>query len=250
VKKNSVLYLTLIAVFVFIFLFPSKAKASCYYPDNSGYNTCVGNVYGGKNFMCPKSGAPYYACCNETTDTCPSQQGAPGESPIPPNPSADSTCGGTSQICCSGNTCDTSSLTCYTTVGGKKCLSQAQIKALPNGEDTNPTVSAQYPILCDGETGISTAIGCIHALGDQNTFLSDLLKWATGIGGGIAFVLMLYAGFMIMTASGNPERLKAGQELLTSAIAGLILLIFSVFILKFIGIDILGLDKFGFGSSS
>lgn len=49
-----------------------------------------------------------------------------------------------------------------------------------------------------------------------------------------------------MTASGDPERLKAGQELLTSAIAGLILLIFSIFILKFIGIDILGLGSFGF----
>jgi hypothetical protein len=76
--------------------------------------------------------------------------------------------------------------------------------------------------------------------------LSFILKWAIGIGGGIAFLLMLYAGFMIMTASGDPERLKAGQELLTSAIVGLILLIFSIFILKFIGIDILGLGSFGF----
>ena len=60
-------------------------------------------------------------------------------------------------------------------------------------------------------------------------------------------MLMLYAGFMIMTAQGSPERMKAGQELLTSAIAGLILLIFSVFILNFIGVDILGLGNFGFG---
>jgi hypothetical protein len=84
-------------------------------------------------------------------------------------------------------------------------------------------------------------------LGSSEEFLSDILRWAVGIGGGIAFLLILYAGFMIMTASGNPERLKAGQELLTSAISGLILLIFSVFILKFIGVDILGLDAFGFG---
>jgi len=96
-----------------------------------------------------------------------------------------------------------------------------------------------------GETGISTAIGCIN-FGDQNAFLASILRWAVGIGGGLAFLLIVYAGFMIMTASGDPERLKAGQELLTSAISGLILLVFSIFILNFIGVDILGLNRFGF----
>lgn len=104
-------------------------------------------------------------------------------------------------------------------------------------------------VTCDGDTGINTAIGCIHALGNQSQFLGEILRWAVGIGGGIAFLLMIYAGFMIMTSAGNPDRLKAGQELLTSAISGLILLIFSVFVLKFIGIDILGLNQFGFGTS-
>jgi hypothetical protein len=99
----------------------------------------------------------------------------------------------------------------------------------------------------DGSAGIQTAIGCIHVLGSSEEFLSDILRWAVGIGGGIAFLLILYAGFMIMTASGSPDRLKAGQELLTSAISGLILLVFSIFILKFIGVDILGLGAFGFG---
>jgi hypothetical protein len=100
-----------------------------------------------------------------------------------------------------------------------------------------------------GSDAINTAIGCIPVLGanGQNDFLVFLLKWAVGIGGGIAFLLIVYAGFMIMTAAGSPDRLKAGQELLTSAISGLILLVFSIFILKFIGVDILGLDKFGFG---
>jgi len=103
---------------------------------------------------------------------------------------------------------------------------------------------------CPGDsTGINTAIGCIHVIGDKNAGLNDILKWAIGVGSGVAFLLMLYAGFMVMTASGNPERLKAGQELLTSAIAGLILLIFSVFILKFIGVDLLCLCKFGFGTT-
>lgn len=93
-----------------------------------------------------------------------------------------------------------------------------------------------------GDTKIDTAIGCVPVLGDgTNEFMTFILRWAIGVGGGIAFLLILYAGFMTMTSAGNPERLKAGQELLTSAISGLILLILSVFVLNFIGINILGI---------
>lgn len=86
-------------------------------------------------------------------------------------------------------------------------------------------------------------------MGGQSKFFGQLLGWAMGMGGGIAFLLIVYAGFMITTSAGNLERLKAGQELLTSAISGLILLIFSIFVLNFIGVDILGLCKFGFGKA-
>lgn len=97
--------------------------------------------------------------------------------------------------------------------------------------------------------GINTAIGCIPVLNSDNgtAFAGFILKWGIGVGSGIAFLLIVYGGFMVMTSQGDPNRLKAGQELLTSAISGIILLIFSIFILKFIGIDILGLGNFGFG---
>jgi len=94
-------------------------------------------------------------------------------------------------------------------------------------------------------TGINTAIGCIPVMGTIEVFLGWILKWAIGIGGGIAFLLIVYAGFMIMTSQGNPERLQAGKELMTSAISGLILLIFSIFILRVIGVDILQIPGFG-----
>lgn len=100
---------------------------------------------------------------------------------------------------------------------------------------------------CAGKKNtIESAIGCIP-VGDTNSFMGWILGWAVGVGGGIAFLLIVYASFMVMTSQGDPARLKAGQELLTSAISGLIMLIFSVFILKFIGVDILGLWRFGFG---
>jgi hypothetical protein len=104
-------------------------------------------------------------------------------------------------------------------------------------------------VFCQGDKGIQSAIGCIPVLADANgtAFMGFVLKWAVGAGSGIAFLLILYGGFIVMTSQGNPERLKAGQELLTSAISGLLLIIFSIFVLKVIGVDILGLGAFGFG---
>lgn len=95
-----------------------------------------------------------------------------------------------------------------------------------------------------GANQLDTAIGCI-TIDNPDTFIADILRWAIGVGGGVAFLLILYSGFMIMTSTGNPERLKAGKELLGSAIGGLILLIFSVFMLKLIGVDILKIPGFG-----
>lgn len=105
-------------------------------------------------------------------------------------------------------------------------------------------LAADDPFAGCSDGVINTAIGCIPVLGTKEAFLSFVLKWATGIGAGIAFLLIIYGGFMVMTSSGNPERIRAGQEMLTSAVTGLILLILSVFILKIIGVDILGIPGF------
>jgi len=90
---------------------------------------------------------------------------------------------------------------------------------------------------CGGEE-LNTAIGCIP-ISDWNSIVSQIIKVALGVAGGVAFALILVAGFMIMTSQGDPKRLGAGQELLTSAVMGLILLIFSVYLLTIIGVKIL-----------
>jgi hypothetical protein len=94
--------------------------------------------------------------------------------------------------------------------------------------------------LCD-ENQVNTAIGCIDTTG---SFITKFLQIGIGISGGIAFLLILMGGFQIMTSAGNPEQLNAGRELVTSAITGLILIIFSVFLLKLIGVNILTIPGF------
>ncbi|OGM14928.1 hypothetical protein A2141_03405 [Candidatus Woesebacteria bacterium RBG_16_40_11] len=99
----------------------------------------------------------------------------------------------------------------------------------------NPTTATPAP----GQLGrIYTAIGCIP-VSSQNDFLAFVLKWALGIGGGIAMILIIFAGFLIMTSGGDKQKLQAGKELLTAAVSGLLLIIFSVFILDLFGIRIL-----------
>jgi hypothetical protein len=95
-----------------------------------------------------------------------------------------------------------------------------------------------------GSTEFSTAIGCIPTGGkggDSTKMLGFFMGWAVGIGGGLAFLLIVYSGFLLMTSSGNPQRVQAGKELLGAAVGGLLLLIFSVVVLRIIGVDILGL---------
>lgn len=93
-------------------------------------------------------------------------------------------------------------------------------------------------------TGIDTAIGCIPVDNTQ-AFTTFLLRWGLGIGAGVAFVLTFYASFLIMTSSGNTQKLQAGKELLTAAITGLLLMIFIAFILRIVGVNLLRIPEFG-----
>ncbi|MBI4059101.1 hypothetical protein HY404_02550 [Candidatus Microgenomates bacterium] len=95
----------------------------------------------------------------------------------------------------------------------------------------------------DGNEGIVTALGCIPVT-NTSEFVTWTLRWILGIAGGIAFLLILVGGLKILTSGGNPDQLKGGKEQLTAAISGLLFLIFAVFLLKLIGLDILGLPGF------
>ena len=97
---------------------------------------------------------------------------------------------------------------------------------------------------CSEGGALWTGIGCIPLT--VSSLINDyLLKIGIGLGGILALLCIIYAAFQIQTSQGSPEKIKKGQELLTSCIMGLMLIIFSVFILKLIGVDILRIPGFG-----
>lgn len=103
------------------------------------------------------------------------------------------------------------------------------------------TFAQQIQAACGAEE-IETAIGCISTKADgTNSFFASIIKIAVGLGGGLALILMLYGVFIVTTSAGIPDKLKEGSEIITSAVAGLIFILLSVFLLNLIGINILGL---------
>ena len=97
---------------------------------------------------------------------------------------------------------------------------------------------------CANNNGIWTGMGCLPL--DLGTLIgSFVLTTGMGVGGGFALLCIIYAAFMMQSSQGNPEKLKKAQEMITSCIMGLMLIIFSVFIMKLIGVNILRIPGFG-----
>lgn len=95
-----------------------------------------------------------------------------------------------------------------------------------------------------GTDGINTALGCIEVGDGGKDFISTLLTLSVGIGGAIALLLMLYGFYILTTSAGMPDKVKAGKEIITSAVSGLIFIILSVVLLNFLGVQVLGLPGF------
>ena len=97
---------------------------------------------------------------------------------------------------------------------------------------------------CAGNNGMWTGLGCLPL--DLNTLISTfVLSTGIGIGGTFALLCIIYSALMMQSSQVNPDKLKKAQEMITSCIMGLMLIIFSVFIMKLIGVNILRIPGFG-----
>lgn len=93
-----------------------------------------------------------------------------------------------------------------------------------------------------GCSQVQTAIGPIST--NPGALVGNVLQLIVGISGGAAVLLIIAAGYQMMTSQGNPEKVKEARERLTSAVVGLLFIFFSVTILQIIGIDLLHIPGF------
>jgi hypothetical protein len=76
---------------------------------------------------------------------------------------------------------------------------------------------------------------------NASDFASKFAAVAIGVAGGVAFLMMIYGSFRLVFSNGDPEAVQQGRQVIVAAVTGLIVVIFSVFILRLMGISILGL---------
>lgn len=83
------------------------------------------------------------------------------------------------------------------------------------------------------------ATECRTALGNIPTnptaFVGKILTVAIGLAGGIALIIMVWGSIKVLTSGGEPKKMGEGREMIVAAVSGLLFLILSVLILRFIG---------------
>lgn len=95
----------------------------------------------------------------------------------------------------------------------------------------------------EGDEGVWTAVGCINK--DPQAIIRKFISVGLGMGGGVALLTFLAAGFIYSTSQGDPKAYGKAKEMMTASIIGLIFIIFSVTILQFTGSTILRIPGFG-----
>lgn len=119
--------------------------------------------------------------------------------------------------------------TTYTTPGGGTTTA-----AIGTASITSPS--------CPDPSDLNTALGCIPT--SPQALAAWVLQKAIFMGSGIAFLLSLFGGISIILAGGDPEKINQGKQIITSAISGLLFILFSILLLRLIGYDILALPGF------
>ena len=89
---------------------------------------------------------------------------------------------------------------------------------------------------------IITDLGCI-----PNTpagFVQKFYDVGLGAIGGVGVLGMVYGCYLIITSQGNSNQVQKGKRYLTSSVLGILLVIFAVFFIKVVAVDMLHIPGF------
>lgn len=95
---------------------------------------------------------------------------------------------------------------------------------------------------CLRANGTWTALGCIVTTPEG--LFASIVRLALGVMGGVALLRMIYLGYIYQV--GSDKQIAAARQGVLSTLAGLVILVFSVVLLRIIGVNILDIVPAGF----
>ncbi|KKS96227.1 MAG: hypothetical protein UV71_C0001G0101 [Microgenomates group bacterium GW2011_GWC1_43_13] len=81
----------------------------------------------------------------------------------------------------------------------------------------------------------------VATIADLGLLFKNIVSYALGFAGIVLFILLLVGGFKFITSGGDPKAVESAKKTLTSAIAGLFIILVSYLIMILIS-NILGVD--------
>ncbi len=97
-----------------------------------------------------------------------------------------------------------------------------------------PAIMMAMPASAGPELGINYVEPLELANGDPRTAAVSLVKLMMTFLGIIAVVIMLYGGFIWMTAAGNEDKVAQAKKLIAAGIIGLIIILAAFVIVNFV----------------
>ncbi len=104
-------------------------------------------------------------------------------------------------------------------------------------ENTNEKAACESCVL---NGGYFSALGCIY-FQPQKFVVVNLFGWGLSLAGIFAFLCIIYSAIEIQLSRGNPEKIKSAKDRITACVVGLLVIFFSVFILRLVGVNILNI---------
>lgn len=258
-KKIFLLFLggAVFFFFITIGLFPKRVYGYCLPSTVEGLTNCNENYDCNNNLGTTERNNPAF-CSTNYPGSCYEVISvglgdfltvcfAPKDSPTPPP----QPCGTKGNICCPGPYyCEKGLEPQSTTMGNCFCIDPNE--PLPTGMpaptgplDFDPWLYDMNHLCKDDEDCLNclynnqswTALGCLPT--DPLGLIKHFFPFLLGLGGLVAFSLIVFSGIQILTSAGNPEKVQGAKETITSAVTGLLFIILSLFLLKLIGVDVL-----------
>lgn len=199
---------------------PASSGNTC---ENGFYPQCTMNLKGAKNAGIENNGAVECMCKQKDTKT------------------NEGNCSCNTGMAYSGNCQSGKVPVCAADGWGCECTTASSVvivvKDVDVGTNKSTTGSSYDPFAGCTSSSINTAFGCVPV--EMEKFVPWLLTWLFGVAGGIAFLLMVYGFILIATSAGDEKKVQGARETITSAVVGLLVCVFSIFILRLIAVNIL-----------